>query len=279
MKKRVLTATVCLVILIPILWFSDRVFFPALLAALSCVAVSEAARCFGIRTLGVLSWPFYILAAALPLLTRYIGGDAYQKYVLASAGLICLYAFMVATFSGGRLTFHKTASFVAFTAYILLGFNSIVMVRDNEAYEGRFMFMMILLGAWVTDAGAQLTGIAFGKRKLLEKVSPHKTVEGAVGGVVCGIAGLIVYALIVSHFYAIKVNYTALVLFAFVITIVDQAGDLIASYVKRESGIKDYGTLFPGHGGVIDRVDSVAANAIVILAYTLYGLPAVFISA
>ncbi len=276
MKKRVITAAVLLAILLPILWFSEHIPFVAVLAVFSCIAVYEALRCFGVKPHGPTFWPLYTAAAALPFLIRYAPGETLLKYTFVSVGLIALYVFTLTTITTAAPAFSKAAAVMAFVAYIIAGINAIIIVRDNVEYNGRFMFMLILLGAWVTDGGAQFAGIAFGKHKLIPKVSPHKTVEGAIGGVVAGLAGFCIYALIVEHFYDIRVNYTALLIFGLVITVTDQVGDLIASCVKREQGIKDYGTIFPGHGGVIDRVDSIVANALVTLAYVTFGLPGIF---
>ena len=268
----------CLAVLIPVLYFSEYVPVVIILAALSCVAVFEISCCFGIDPGDPFIIPWYAAAAALPFLVRYWPGPALLKAALSVGGLMVIYGFSYATLSRGRLRFSRAASAMLFIAYVLAGVNCILIVRDNAPYSGRFMFMLILLGAWVTDAGAQFSGIAFGKHKLIEEVSPHKTVEGAIGGAVCGVAGYVVYCLAVRGIYHVQIRWVPLIILGVVIAVTDQLGDLIASYVKREFGIKDYGWLFPGHGGAVDRLDSIVSNAIVIASYIVLGLPGIFIT-
>ena len=276
MKKRVLTAVVALAVLLPILWFADKLPFVILISAACVGAVLEAGRCFGIKLTSAVAVPFYILAAALPFVFRFLPGYEFLRIAFATLMLAVLFVFCSVTLGGNKVSFVKASSFSSFIIYILAGLNAILIVRDNAAYRGEFMFMLIFLGAWLTDAGAQLSGIAFGKHKLIPEVSPNKTVEGAVGGAICGVLGYATYAAIVKLIYNVNVNWLALVLLGLVIAVVDQLGDLIASRVKREHGVKDFGSLFPGHGGIIDRIDSIVSNAIVILAYTVYGLPSIF---
>ena len=129
---------------------------------------------------------------------------------------------------------------------------------------GQYAYILIFIGAWATDTGAYFVGVLFGKHKLIPAVSPKKTVEGALGGILGCVFGFVVYGLILNFFFDVKVNYLPLVLLAILVAIVSQIGDLIASYLKRESGIKDFGTIFPGHGGIMDRFDSIIAVAPVI---------------
>jgi len=274
MKKRVVTAVVALAILLPVLWFSDKLPFVLLLCAAGLLSVVEGGRCFNVKLSDAALWPFYLLSIALPLLIRFFPENV--KSTAALMLLAVLFAFAAATLAGKSQGFSVISSLSCFLIYILGGLSAILLIRDNAAYEGRFMYVLIFLGAWVTDAGAQLSGIAFGKHKLIPNVSPNKTVEGAVGGAVCGIAGYAVFALIIKLIYGVSINWFALIILGAVIVVVDQVGDLIASKVKREHGVKDFGKLFPGHGGALDRLDSIVSNAIVIFAYTALNLPIIF---
>lgn len=275
MKKRVITAVICLIILLPILWFSESVPFVFVISLFSALAVFEVACCFGMDPQDPYIWPFYAAALAAPFFVRYMP-EGCLKVLMAICALLVLYGFSASTLSCGKVPFRTASSAMAFIIYIMAGLCSIVAIRDSVDYEGRFMFMLVFLGAWVTDAGAQLVGIALGRHKLIEKVSPHKTVEGAIGGVVCCVVGYIVYGLIVKGMYRVRVSFFGLVVLALFISCIDQLGDLIASTVKREGGIKDYGWIFPGHGGAVDRLDSIVSNALFIAVYMAFGLPAIF---
>ncbi len=106
---------------------------------------------------------------------------------------------------------------------------------------------------WTTDTFAYFSGMMFGKRKLLPRVSPKKTIEGSIGGFVASF----VLSLLFSIFLVKGISYTKIMLIILIASILAQLGDLVASYVKREYGLKDFGRILPGHGGVMDRFDSV----------------------
>ncbi|MBP5610924.1 MAG: phosphatidate cytidylyltransferase [Clostridia bacterium] len=113
-----------------------------------------------------------------------------------------------------------------------------------------------------TDTFAYFTGRFFGRHKLIPEVSPKKTVEGSVGGTVFCIVGYIVFGLVMQFSYGFTVNYWMLGVAGLLVAVISQIGDLIASLIKREHGIKDYGRIFPGHGGVMDRFDSVLTTSV-----------------
>ena len=126
---------------------------------------------------------------------------------------------------------------------------------------GVFYVILILLGGIATDTFAYFTGVFLGKHKLIPKISPKKTIEGAVGGVVTSI--------IVSVILCFAFNKTQCLLqiglSTIVFCVIGMCGDLFASVIKRSAGIKDYGKLIPGHGGILDRFDSILLIAPVLL--------------
>jgi phosphatidate cytidylyltransferase len=113
----------------------------------------------------------------------------------------------------------------------------------------------------MTDTFAYFTGMLFGKHKLIPAVSPKKTVEGAVGGTLFAIGFTVLYGFIIGKVSSASPNYLALVLVSLLVSILSQCGDLVMSLIKRKYGIKDYGKLFPGHGGVLDRFDSIIVTS------------------
>jgi phosphatidate cytidylyltransferase len=121
--------------------------------------------------------------------------------------------------------------------------------------------------AWSTDVFAYFCGRLFGKHKLLPDVSPKKTIEGSVSGVIFCVLSLLLYGFIINRMSnAFNANYLVLILAGLLTSVVAQIGDLSMSLIKRFYGIKDYGRLFPGHGGVVDRFDSVLSVSMVLLA-------------
>jgi phosphatidate cytidylyltransferase len=126
------------------------------------------------------------------------------------------------------------------------------------AREGSLALFFVLAISWVGDTGAYFTGHRFGRRKLLPAVSPAKTVEGALGGLAGAVGTALLAASVPGSIAgAFDLDPLPAVLFGLVIGVVSQLGDLMESYLKREAGVKDAGSLFPGHGGVLDRFDGV----------------------
>ena len=132
---------------------------------------------------------------------------------------------------------------------------------------GQYIYLLVFLAAWITDTFAYFTGFFFGKHKLCPNISPKKTVEGAVGGVVFCIISFLVYGIVVSGMFKIQPNYVGLAVVGLVMSVLAQVGDLLASVIKRTYGVKDYGRVFPGHGGVLDRFDSVLLLAPFLLVF------------
>ena len=138
---------------------------------------------------------------------------------------------------------------------VILLFRAIPSVRNLE--HGFFCLLGAVLSGCITDIFAYITGKTIGKHKLCPVISPKKTVEGSVGGVIGTVVFLLSIGLMLEKADVLQVNFTKLTLYAVTSSIVGQFGDLSMSAVKRCLGVKDYGTLFPGHGGILDRFDSL----------------------
>ena len=143
------------------------------------------------------------------------------------------------------------------------------VVRILASNTGRYVILIPFFVACFCDAGAYFFGIRFGKHKLAPVVSPNKTIEGALGGIATGIVSMLVYTFILDVPLKFDVNYGAAVLYGVLGCLVGELGDLCFSVIKRQTGIKDYGNLIPGHGGVLDRFDSILAVAPLIEALLL----------
>ena len=118
----------------------------------------------------------------------------------------------------------------------------------------------------MSDTFAYFVGMLFGKHKLIEDVSPKKTIEGSIGGIFFCVVSFVVFGIIMDVFFDRSANILFLAISAVAVSVVSQIGDLIMSVIKRHYGIKDYGKLFPGHGGMLDRFDSILAVALVMSA-------------
>ncbi len=259
MLKRIITSVVAVAVLLPILWFSDTFIFPLAVAIVSILCLFEMFRCMGVHKKIALTLPMYLTAIAFPILQRVFENDMYVAiiaFMIAVAYVI--YVFALVVWSHGRLTYNNGCSICLTAFYILLSMNMIIYIRDFGD-GGKYIYLLIFIGAWITDTFAYFTGVFFGRHKLIEDVSPKKTIEGSIGGTIFCSLGFVVLGLVVDFFFGCNANLVFLAISGIIIAIISQIGDLIMSVIKRHYGIKDYGKLFPGHGGMLDRFDSVLA--------------------
>ena len=148
--------------------------------------------------------------------------------------------------------------------YIVSSFTAVTLVR--YMMYGEILYLFVFLCAWMSDASAYFVGTFLGKHKLIPKISPKKTVEGAIGAVICTTLACIGFGAIVEALRPdVVANYVVLGVLGAVLSVISQMGDLWASLIKREYNVKDYSNLIPGHGGVFDRFDSVLSVCTVLL--------------
>ena len=143
-------------------------------------------------------------------------------------------------------------------------------MRYLDRSVGVFVIILVFMVSWVTDVGAYFVGMLLGKHKLIPEISPKKTVEGAIGGIVVATSAYLLYGFVLDTLIPdMSVNYLFLGVFGFLLSIFSQLGDLVASLIKREYGVKDYGRIFPGHGGILDRFDSTISVSVVLMILCL----------
>ncbi len=281
MLKRIITAVVMTTALLPFLIFSWWVdfLFPILASLMALVAVWELFGCIGVRRDFVTTVPAYLLAAALPFVTTFFGQGAdadIGSYLLLAATCMTvylLYLYTVAVFRRGRQTFAEVATLFAGVLYIVLSFASLTLLR-HQTIDGGYLYLLVFFGAWVTDTFAYFTGRFLGKHKLNPEISPKKTVEGSIGGILFCMIAFVGFGLVMDLVprWDRDVNYWMLIVAGLICSFVSQIGDLITSLIKREHNVKDFGIIFPGHGGVLDRFDSVLAISPILLILCNLGL-------
>ena len=165
------------------------------------------------------------------------------------------------------VSFFLTISISWFFACVAkIGMN---IYSKDFSYQHVFTLLLLFLGAWLTDSAAFFTGFLFGKHKLAPSISPKKTVEGAIGGVVITTIVFIIISYIFNSIpnNAVHVNVLFVAILGFICSIAAIFGDLCSSIIKRECNIKDFGSILPGHGGILDRFDSVLFVAPIVLYY------------
>lgn len=278
MKQRLITAGVLLCVLVPVLIFSGTILLPVMAALFCFAAVYEMQHCLGTSEKWLISLPSYLLAFAMPLCTMFVGGvgenltvgrttvQGGSQYLLLLAAALTMYMFFL--FAGAVIcrhafSFSEIAASFTTTFYITLAFTAIPMIRFG--IHGEYYYLLCFLGAWITDSFAYFTGYFFGKHKMIPEISPKKTWEGAVGGTVFCVLSFVLFGLFVGQQLGKAPNYLLLCFLGLLVAVLSQIGDLIASLIKREHNIKDYSNIFPGHGGVMDRFDSVVATTPLLL--------------
>ena len=277
MKERTLTSVFLLAVMLALVIFSAHIVYPIGMSVLAVVAVFEMLRVMGAHKNMSMSIPAYLLAAAFPIGAYFVEEKSVLYLVLTLAAAMFIYLIWlmgVSVFSRGKVEFSGASEVFVSTVYVSVAFTSLSLLRYIDRDCGVFAVVLVFVISWICDASAFAVGSMMGKRKLIPEISPKKTVEGAVGGVVFSTLCSLLYGwgldLIVE---GIEVNYLVLGLCGAFLAVVSQLGDLVASLLKREYGVKDYGRIFPGHGGVMDRFDSVIAVATILMIVCLISPP------
>lgn len=194
--------------------------------------------------------------------------SAYIKltFTLALSVIYFIYSAAVTLKNHKSFTLSHIAFVCGMPIPIAFAFSSLGVVINHE--HGLYYLFMLLNFSSICDMGAYFVGSTLGKHKLCPNISPHKTVEGAVGGIVSSI--IVTY--ILGFSFSFEKNLTAAVILTVPFCILGMIGDLFASAIKRAAGIKDYGTIIPGHGGILDRFDSIIMTAPLLYLFIALGV-------
>ena len=273
MVKRIITSVVALAVFVGIL-FLPPIYFTVALAAVilfmlyECYSATKAD--LGMKTIGFISAVILMLSIYF---FKALEWDTFA-WATASIGIIFIIALHMITVVAkhGKRNYKDILSNGFLTMYIVISMGCVWLTK--ETFDTATMLLTFIC-AWSCDTFAYFTGRFLGKHKLIPHVSPNKTVEGSVGGVVGAMVICIVYLLIVKNVFDTNMlQWSNVVVEGAVYGLVggalSQLGDLIASAIKRDTGIKDFGWIFPGHGGFMDRFDSV-----MFIAPIMYLLPSV----
>lgn len=255
MKQRILSAAVGLVVLVVVLSLFNTLVFNAAISIIGVMAVYEFCHATKISENKGLSAAAYLVTAVVPFIPRANEVDWLPVVILPYIGV--LFCILLASHKTTRV--EQLGLTFMISLAIPLSLTSAIYFRDTYGVTiGLFYLILALGGAWFSDTGAYFVGCAIGKHKMAPIISPKKTWEGAVGGIlVCGICMLLVAKLFQLAVPQFQVNFLLLILMAPLVSVASIIGDLSASLVKRQFGIKDFGNIMPGHGGVLDRFDSV----------------------
>ena len=269
MKTRIITAVVGIVVLIGVLFTFDTLIFNLVITAITLIALHEIYAALGFEKQG---WPLFGVLVPYTFLVMLSSYELYRRLVMPASFLVVLFYAIYLVVRNGTISYQKASGLAMFSGIVIFCFYSFIRLKEllpveEYGYDAVFFILLILCFAWGGDTCAYFAGRAFGKHKLCPVVSPKKTVEGAIGGVlgtmVFGVAATLIYSIAADRMEAFTRSnigvsmYVVIALLACVAAVLGIYGDLFASVVKRQCGIKDYGTIFPGHGGILDRFDSV----------------------
>lgn len=244
MKSRLLVAALGIPLILWMILWAPIVVLHLSLALLSAIGAYELMKCINAH-------PHWCTGIALAVGLTVVWRQYYE--ILMLAYVLCFFA--RAVFKAGEIRWQELATSIFCLVVIPYAFSA--FLRLSDAGYHRAVLLLPLIFSFASDTGAFFAGLTFGKHKLAPKVSPKKTVEGAVGGLVGNALGGFAFAMIMNEYLGQSIDSLKIVVIGVLCSIVAQLGDLSFSLIKREFGIKDYGTLFLAHGGVLDRFDSV----------------------
>ena len=252
MKTRVISAVALLPALLIVLLALPEIFTTILVGLMSALAAYELLYATGlVRNVR----PVIYCAVSAFLVCLWCHLDMERAW--AMLGLVVLFSALFAEMMVDhvKFSFEKLAYCLMAALLIPMLFASLIRIINGE--YGRYVVCVPLILAFIPDSGAYFAGRYFGKHKLAPVISPKKTVEGAIGGAAVAVLGMFLYAFIMDVAFSVEVSYTAALVYGVLGAGADVFGDLMFSSIKRQTGIKDYGNLIPGHGGILDRFDSM----------------------
>lgn len=263
MKQRILVAVVGIPLLLAVLCWAPDWATALLLAALSVIAAHEllTAVCGAEKAKRWTALP--AVTGALVIAAVYFSGEHYAdspagtvlRWLIAAAVLALLLASVLTYGRPGALVLQDVCVMAVAGLVIPWAFSCMLQLRMLP--HGAGLVLMPLVAAFCSDSAALFTGMACGRHKMAPLVSPHKTVEGALGGIAGGVVGMVIFRIVFYFCTLVPLHIGWCVVIGLVGALMGELGDLSFSVIKRQVGIKDYGRLLPGHGGVLDRFDSV----------------------
>jgi len=273
--KRLLTALIGLPLVALVFVLGNKYIIDVLMAIIAGVSIYEYFKCCSKEVKGI-SWIGYVLAAGIAFL-HIIKIQVMLIGIIIIIPTILLLLFMHIIVTNMKITLKDVAfSFLGicyiifFTAFIPLIYglgnsyevnlfysnSSVFDTFKNSTLNGKYLIWYLMWAAWGSDVFAYCIGKHFGKHKF-SKVSPNKTIEGCVAGIVGAVILSLLYTYGINTHAGLNINYVTIVIISAILCVIGQIGDFSASTIKRYFDVKDFSNIFPGHGGMIDRIDSV----------------------
>lgn len=255
LSTRIASSIIGFALLLFIMWVGLWLILPVLIGILwlATAELRDMLRLRGIElNMHLLRWGGVVmLLFSLPQLHDIYPGIPWREVAL---GLVLIGAFSYELLYGANIP-RFAFSLMAFL-YVPFMLGYMVLLRYTpDAVQGFWTLLLPIFASFSTDVGAYFVGKRFGKRKLAPSISPGKTVEGSIGGIVAGFIGLLLVAAVANA--AVPFRWLELLAVSLLLSLAAQLGDLTESMLKRYCGVKDSGSFLPGHGGLLDRMDSL----------------------
>ncbi|MGE5329029.1 MAG: phosphatidate cytidylyltransferase [Deltaproteobacteria bacterium] len=248
------------IFLLVLVMIGPEIWFDVALAIIALIAMWELNSAFKSRELKPMAWLGYtsvlfVLLLQLALSLQICSKRVVVLLVLGFSLLVLYITFTKVVLSNNKINFVDASVTILSILYVTFLFSFLGLTRHMA--EGRFIVWFVFIGGWVTDMAAYFAGMLFGRNKLIPEISPNKTIEGSVGGLVGCIIVTVIYGLLIKNNLKVDMGLLHFIILGMFTSISAQLGDLTASAIKRTTKIKDYGYIMPGHGGIIDRFDSI----------------------
>ena len=250
--KRIATVLLGLPIVILVLVFANKYIIDALFAIVSVISIHEYFNAFKGKANPV-KWVGYLAAFAIAFI-HVIPTEYILPIITVAIPIIIIVLFLHIIISNMKVTLNDIMVTFFGICYIVLFTMFIPMIKGME--NGTILIWYIFTSAWGTDTLAYIIGKKFGKHKF-SKVSPNKSIEGCISGLIGAIVLGLIYTYFVNTYLGMNISYIFILIISTVLSLLSQIGDFSASCIKRYVDIKDYSNLIPGHGGMLDRIDSV----------------------
>lgn len=250
MKQRIITAICLLAVALPSVILGGY-YFKIFLGIVLALSVYEMLHICTRPKIKLYIYPIVFLFFSYGFIF-----DQHDLFLPSYGILVYLVVLFAATIFDETLTIERTSYVFTLGVLICAGLHALMSLRDVYGFQ---YLLILALATYGSDTGAYFAGVFLGKHKLIPRLSPKKTIEGSIGGIILGTLLSVGYA---GYLGLLETN-PILIAACFVLTFTGQIGDLVFSAVKRHFGVKDYSNLLPGHGGVLDRVDSILFNSLV----------------
>ena len=266
--QRFLSGVILFPIVALIFIFANDIELDILLAIVSVMCVYEYANCYKTGNKAHPSKWYLYLISLLIIVTSFLSGEALKEILITILPISILILTAEMVFSKGRKNINDVIVTIFGIVYIPLMLIFFSIIRSKFEL-GKVLIWYIFISAWGSDIFAYLVGSRIGKHKFT-KISPNKSIEGCVAGVVGAVVIAIIYTIAINSIMHTNISVLIASIIVIILSIIGQTGDLAASSIKRYCGIKDFSEVIPGHGGLLDRIDSVIL--ILPFAYILLGI-------